>query len=615
MKNSRSATTNSSSELGRCPKPRGSRQGRGRKARRQAPCLPRLEPLEDRFLPSSVPYLLKDINPGAGSSFPSNFTEVNHTAFFSAYDGTHFMTLWASNGTHAGTVLVGDLTPGKTPYYPTYLTNVNGTLFFSAEEGTHGRELWASNGTAAGTFLVSDINPGSSGSYPQGLTNVNGTLFFEASDGTHGYELWESNGSATGTSLVSDINPGSNSSYPQDLTNVNGTLFFSADDGTHGRELWESNGTAAGTSLVQDLNPGSTSSSPSYLTNVNGTLFFQGNDGTHGGQLWRSNGTAAGTQMVTDYSFGPDPAFLTNVNGSVFFTAFGPFADEFQLYGSDGTTGGTVLLTDIEGGFPYFARLSGLTNVNGTLFFERDLQKNQLWRTDGTSAGTQAVANVSQAASYTNVGGTLFFSAFDSANGHQLWKSDGTTLGTQIIADINPSTNGSAPSYLTNIDGALLFAANDGVTGTEPWVLPVSAATSTALASSPSASAYGQAVTLTATVQSAFGAPPPTGTVAFKQGNTFLSVALLDGNGQATYSTAGLAVGQDTITAVYSGSRTSDASQGDDSTAPQVVMRASTTTALASSPGVSAFGQAITFTATVSGVAPGTGNAQRQGGL
>ena len=321
--------------------------------------------------------------------------------------------------------------------------------------------------------------------------------------------MWESNGSAAGTLIVSDINPGSNSSYPQDLTNVNGILFFSADDGTHGRELWESNGTAAGTSLVLDLNPGSTSSSPSYLTNVNGTLFFQGNDGTHGGQLWRSNGTAAGTQMVTDISPSPDPTLLTNVNGSVFFTASGAFANEVQLYGSDGTTGGTVLLIDIEGGFPYYARLNGLTNVNGTLFFERDLQKTQLWRTDGTSAGTQAVANVSQAASYTNVGGTLFFSAFDSANGHQLWKSDGTTLGTQIIADISPSTNGSAPSYLTNIDGALLFAANDGVTGAEPWVLPVSAATSTALASSPSASAYGQAVTLTATVHPAFGRPHP----------------------------------------------------------------------------------------------------------
>jgi ELWxxDGT repeat protein len=45
-------------------------------------------------------------------------------------------------------------------------------------------------------------------------------------------------------------------------------------------------------------------SSPSGLLNVNGTLLFEANDGTHGLQLWKSDGTVAGTLMITNFSHG-----------------------------------------------------------------------------------------------------------------------------------------------------------------------------------------------------------------------------------------------------------------------------------------------------------------------
>ena len=105
--------------------------------------------------------LLKDINPGAASSSPTDFTTVGGTTYFAANDGVHGDELWKSNGTAAGTVLVADIDPGSGSSNPTDLTNVNGTLFFAANDGVHGNELWKSNGTAAGTVLVKDINPGS----------------------------------------------------------------------------------------------------------------------------------------------------------------------------------------------------------------------------------------------------------------------------------------------------------------------------------------------------------------------------------------------------------------------------------------------------------------------
>ncbi len=81
--------------------------------------------------------------------------------------------------------------------------------------------------------------------------------------------------------------------------------------------------------------------------------------------------------------------------------------------------------------------------------------------------------------------------------------------------------------------------------------------TKTALAASPTSSAYGQSVTFTATVSvSSPGAGTPTGTVTFKDGSSVLgtgSLATSGGVTAATFTTTKLGVGSHTITAVYAG--------------------------------------------------------------
>jgi ELWxxDGT repeat protein len=457
-----------------------------------------------------APHLLKDINPGLVGSLtnPGGFTPVGATVFFSANDGVHGFELWKSNGTAAGTLLVKDINPGPGGSGPAYLTNVNGTLFFSASNSVSGTELWKSNGTAAGTVLVKDINPGSASSYPRFLTNVNGTLFFQAINPTNGNELWRSNGTAAGTVLVKDIFTGSshgfpNSGDPYRLTNVNGTLFFSALDG-HGFELWKSNGTAAGTLLVKDINPGSASSRPGGLTNVNGTLFFGAFDGVHGEELWRSNGTAAGTVIVKDIdpgiAGGLNYRTLTNVNGTLFFSADNG-ASGFELWRSNGAAAGTVLVKDINpggnGSIGHYYKL--LTNVNGTLFFAANngVSGSELWKSNGTAAGTVLIKDINPGANSsvglgdypTNVNGTLFFGADDGVHGLELWRSNGTATGTILVKDIRPGSDSSIPRFLTNANGTLWFYANDGVHGAEPWIMgpvPASASAAAGLTLSPS---------------------------------------------------------------------------------------------------------------------------------
>jgi ELWxxDGT repeat protein len=118
---------------------------------------------------------------------------------------------------------------------------------------------------------------------------------------------------------------------------------------------------------VKDNPTGTDDSSPSRLVVLNGSALFAASDGVAGAELWKSDGTSAGTMLVADIRPGPDssaPFLLTRVGGTVFFTA-DDGTNGAELWKSDGTAGGTVLVKDINPGAAS-SNLSGLTDINGT---------------------------------------------------------------------------------------------------------------------------------------------------------------------------------------------------------------------------------------------------------
>ncbi|HKW81285.1 MAG TPA: Ig-like domain repeat protein, partial [Casimicrobiaceae bacterium] len=129
-------------------------------------------------------------------------------------------------------------------------------------------------------------------------------------------------------------------------------------------------------------------------------------------------------------------------------------------------------------------------------------------------------------------------------------------------------------------------------------------ATTTTLASSNNPSTFGGSVTLTATVTGS----GPTGSVNFKDGGSSIggcSAVALSGSGNtktAACTVSGLAVATHSITAAYGGDGGNAASTS--AALSQVVNKAVSTTAVISSKNPSTSGAGVTFTATVTGIAP-----------
>ena len=150
------------------------------------------------------------------------------------------------------------------------------------------------------------------------------------------------------------------------------------------------------------------------------------------------------------------------------------------------------------------------------------------------------------------------------------------------------------------------FNDGTGTLTTNPQV--VSKATSTTVVtSSQNPSVFGQSVTFSATVAAvAPGAGTPTGTVTFLDGGSSIGTGTLSA-GVATFATSALAMGSHTITTSYGGDGNFNVGTGTLTGNPQVVNKANSTTALISSQNPSMLAQSVTFTATVSMVAPGAG--------
>jgi ELWxxDGT repeat protein len=466
---------------------------------------------------STVPELVSPIVPsGALVAFGSfstgdSFSSTSGSRLvFAGDDGTTGTELWSIEGRSSS---VASPTPIRNINQTTVSGFENGSfpadfrvagsnLFFTADDGINGRELWKYDGATAA--MLRDMRPGAGGSEPVLLATSGSTLYFFADDGVNGRELWKSDGTLASTALVKDIHAGSKSAFSQDSSAtylsaavLGGELLFAVDDGQHGVELWKSDGTPGGTELLEDINTKTadgldrfSSSSGAALSAAlfDGAVYFPADDGIHGTELWKRVGDAA-PQLVKDLNpdtatfNGGEPEFVT-AGGLLYFTwprqevdGFGFATRVTDLWRTDGTDAGTILLKQSVGA----AGSGSLAALDGKVVFSAtDSAGTELWISDGTVAGTTPLKDIAASGDgsprdFFTFGSLVLFTADDGENGRELWKTDGTATGTVLLADIDPATSSGPASGIQNSPGFTLFGgqvyfqADDGTRGAELW--------------------------------------------------------------------------------------------------------------------------------------------------
>jgi ELWxxDGT repeat protein len=206
----------------------------------------------------------------------------------------------------------------------------------------------------------------------------------------------------------------------------------------------------------------------------------------------------AGTRRVQDSSVIGSfaPSFLMKFGDGVLFVANGG-----QLWRSDGTEAGTLLIKDPATAplgiywYPMFGNPSyQMAGALGKLFFAADdgTYGNELWVSDGMAAGTQLVKDINPSGSsvpmfLTPLGSALYFMTGDPTS-FVLWKTDGTEVGTTVVKSFVESRI-PISGGLTKVGGAMYFLARDS-SGDKLWTSNGTPGGTVPVASLPAADRY-----------------------------------------------------------------------------------------------------------------------------
>ena len=231
-------------------------------------------------------------------------------------------------------------------------------------------------------------------------------------------------------------------------------------------------------SLVKEIYPLATGSVDASILGapLGNKFLFSADNSTNGKELWISDGTEAGTVMLKDIKPGTrtnssNPQyFFTHRNTVYFYTNEGYYGAPFELWRSDGTASGTIKIGDQE------TVSTERVVVDSTLYF---ISANGLIQKDLTKAGYKTIIDrtyntdintfAANASQITRLNNNWLFTAqsAQNRNGYAVYLSDGTTAGTRKVSNLGIT---DAKIQATRSGKLAFFGNDDGSYGAELWV-------------------------------------------------------------------------------------------------------------------------------------------------
>lgn len=410
----------------------------------------------------------------------------NTTVYFGVANNFNEHNLWRSDGTSENTQRVADVILYNDATNNPIFT-IGDYSYFEGYDSTNGRELWRSDGTTANTVLVpsapdSNYNNGAAASANPTLFDViNDKLIYSAFTSSDNNLI--NYGSLLAYDPVTDslatlFNDLPDSYYYQRSGGYNSQFYFSNITYNPNQStlyVTDTSNTATAEISHNTINP------HGGFNDLNGELLFIASDQS----LYKFDGSNYNqikffANRFTDISVGD--GWETHVyNGDLYFAADDDTGTGHELWKTDGTPTGTILVKDIDDSSAS-SQPHEFHIVNNRLIFFVDKTNNNnvhgVWTTDGSDAGTEQIANLKvldQTLWYDghydakpvtiDALGLTFFVAQTDDEGIELWATDGTASGTYLVKDINTGTNHSYPALLRNGGNILIFSAIDDELG------------------------------------------------------------------------------------------------------------------------------------------------------
>ncbi len=253
--------------------------------------------------------------------------------------------------------------------------------------------------------------------------------------------------------LVTDGTPQGTKRFPFFSTRPNDGVEY------HSRLVFADSTVAVYDESLAPIEVLSASTSASWVVVVNDRILWFSQTTKN---LMSSDGTAAGTLAIS-------PALDVTSSGSRRAVVIGDkaiFSTDAATWITDGTAAGTSRILD----FPLDAEAVGgfWYGIDGST-----TGLNTLYRSDGTAAGTIALAQTKQSRSsptfisanridarFVGFQGRVYFRGYDAATGDELWSTDGTPLGTSMVADLTPGAASTTMNAIAAVDAGVLVSTN-----------------------------------------------------------------------------------------------------------------------------------------------------------